>query len=137
MIELTIERYGQFANTARRAAADAPVPTCPEWTPSGLVEHVGQTQHWVASLVEERARRRRAGLGEAGEWSVERGAEGATWRHRHGTADGPATSLLLVLTRRRPNPAGPDDGQNTSTDIRSPSIPTMPIALTITWTSWS
>ncbi len=62
MIELTMERYGQalvdqtaqFADTARRAAADAPVPTCPEWTSSQLVEHVGQTQHWVASLVEER-----------------------------------------------------------------------------------
>ena len=62
MIELTMERYGQalvdqtaqFAETARRAATDAPVPTCPEWTLSQLVEHVGQTQHWVASIVEKR-----------------------------------------------------------------------------------
>ena len=62
MIELTMERYGQalvdqtaqFAETARRAAVDAPVPTCPEWTLSQLVEHVGQTQHWVASIVEKR-----------------------------------------------------------------------------------
>ncbi|GAA1304487.1 maleylpyruvate isomerase family mycothiol-dependent enzyme [Pseudonocardia xinjiangensis] len=62
MIELTLERYGQalmdqtaqFAETVRHAAADAPVPTCPEWTLSQLVEHVGQTQHWVASIVEKR-----------------------------------------------------------------------------------
>ena len=62
MIELTLERYGralvdqtaQFAETAGRAAVDAPVPTCPEWTLSQLVEHVGQTQHWAASLVETR-----------------------------------------------------------------------------------
>ncbi|MGH3503089.1 MAG: maleylpyruvate isomerase N-terminal domain-containing protein, partial [Nocardioidaceae bacterium] len=62
MIEQTLERYGQalvdetvqFAETARRAAVDAPVPTCPEWTLSQLVEHVGQTQYWVASIVEDR-----------------------------------------------------------------------------------
>jgi uncharacterized protein (TIGR03083 family) len=62
MIELTMERYGQalvdqtaqFAETARRAAVDAPVPTCPEWTLSQLGEHLGQTQHWVASIVEKR-----------------------------------------------------------------------------------
>ena len=62
MNEQTLERYGQalvdqtaqFAETARRAAVDAPVPTCPEWTLSQLVEHVGQTQQWVASIVEQR-----------------------------------------------------------------------------------
>ena len=48
------DQTAQFAETARRAAADAPVPTCPEWTLSQLVEHVGQTQHWVASIVEKR-----------------------------------------------------------------------------------
>ena len=61
MMELTLEQYGQalvdqtaqFAETVRRATMDAPVPTCPEWTLSQLVEHVGQTQHWVASIVED------------------------------------------------------------------------------------
>ena len=61
-MELTLERYGQalvdqtakFAETAYQATVDAPVPTCPEWTSSQLVEHVGQTQHWVASIVEQR-----------------------------------------------------------------------------------
>ncbi|TQM11620.1 maleylpyruvate isomerase family mycothiol-dependent enzyme [Pseudonocardia kunmingensis] len=253
MIELSMERYGQalldqtaqFAETVRRAAPDAPVPTCPEWTTAQLVEHVGQTQQWVAAIVEERVadpsrlptsvpelpsdpeawaswlaegasrlvaacadagadapvwnpagdgrsgtrfwlRRtlcetiiHRAdaaatagvayqldaelaadaitdhlammtspgwaaqrpdsaealrgsgqtlhlhaddepGLGEAGEWFVERGAEGATWQHRHGTADvtvhGSATALLLMLTRRRPISAGLEDGLRVSGD---------------------
>jgi hypothetical protein len=60
-------------------------------------------------------------LGEAGEWFVERGAEGATWQHRHATADvtvrGPATTLLLVLTRRRSISAGLDDGLHVSGDL--------------------
>jgi uncharacterized protein (TIGR03083 family) len=30
------------------------VPTAPEWTISDLVEHVGQTQHWVAESIERR-----------------------------------------------------------------------------------
>ena len=41
----------------------------------------------------------------AGDWFVERGPEGATWQARSGEADvslsGPASSLLLILTRRR------------------------------------
>jgi uncharacterized protein (TIGR03083 family) len=254
MIELTLERYGQelvdqtaqFAATARRAAPDALVPTCPEWTSGQLVEHLGQTQYWVGSLVEDRvsdpsqlptsvaelpadpsawtswlaeaASRLAAagvdagpdapvwnpagdgrsgtrfwlrrvlcetiihradaaaaagvayqldaelaadaitdhlammtspgwaaqrpdsaqalrgsgqtlhlhaddepGLGEAGEWLVERGAEGASWRHGHRDADvtvrGPATSLLLVLTRRRSISAAMDDGLQVSGDL--------------------
>ncbi|HWM73127.1 MAG TPA: maleylpyruvate isomerase family mycothiol-dependent enzyme [Nocardioides sp.] len=40
-----------------------------------------------------------------GEWFIERGPEGATWQARSGEADvsvsGPASSLLLILTRRR------------------------------------
>jgi uncharacterized protein (TIGR03083 family) len=254
MMELTQERYGQalveqtaqFAETARRAAVDAPVPTCPEWTSSQLVEHVGQTQYWVASIVENRvsdpsqlptsspplpaepdawaswlaegasrlatacldagvdapvwnpAGDGRSGtrfwlrrtlcetiihradaaatagvayhldaelaadaitdhlammtsqgwaaqrpdsaealrgsgqtlylhagdepsLGTAGEWFIERRAEGATWQHRSAAADvtvrGPATSLLLVLTRRRSISAGLDDGLDVSGDL--------------------
>ncbi len=46
-----------------------------------------------------------SGLGAGGEWFVERGADGASWQARSGEADvtvnGPASSLLLVLTRRR------------------------------------
>ena len=254
MMELTLERYGQalvdqtaqFAETVRGAAVDAPVPTCPEWILSQLVEHVGQTQQWVAEIVEKRvsdpsqlptsvaalpadqgawatwlaegasrlaaacvdagadapvwnpAGDGRSGtrfwlrrtlcetiihradaattadvayqldaelaadaitdhlammtspgwaaqrpdsaealrgsgqtlhlhasdepsLGEAGEWFIERGAEGATWQHGHAEADvtvrGPATSLLLMLTRRRSISAGLDDSLQASGDV--------------------
>ena len=59
-------------------------------------------------------------LGEAGEWFIERGADATTWQHRHGTADvavrGPATTLLLVLARRRSISAGLDDGLLVSGD---------------------
>jgi uncharacterized protein (TIGR03083 family) len=30
------------------------VPTTPAWTVADLVEHVGQTQHWVAEIIERR-----------------------------------------------------------------------------------
>jgi hypothetical protein len=58
----------------------------------------GQTLHLHASD--------EPSLGEAGEWFVERGAEGAKWQHRHGTADvtvrGPATTLLPLGREHRP-----------------------------------
>lgn len=60
-------------------------------------------------------------LGEAGEWLIERGTEGARWEHRHDTADltvqGPATTLLLVLTRRLSISAGLEDGLQASGDL--------------------
>jgi uncharacterized protein (TIGR03083 family) len=254
MIEWTLDRYGQalveqteqFADTASRAAAETPVPTCPDWTLSQLVEHVGQTQHWVASIVATRASDpsqlpttyatlpvdqdawapwlaegasllaaacveagedapvwnpagdgrsgiqfwlprvlaetivhradaaatadvayqldaelaaraitdhltmmtspawaaqrpdsaealRGSGqtlylqasdepsLGVAGEWFIERRAEGPTWQQRPGVADltvrGPATSLLLMLTRRLASSAGLDDSLHASGDL--------------------
>jgi uncharacterized protein (TIGR03083 family) len=36
------------------ADAHAAVPTCPGWTVSDLVAHVGETQHWVADIIERR-----------------------------------------------------------------------------------
>ncbi len=250
-MELTMETYGRalvdqtslFTETAARAATDAPVPTCPEWTLRTLVEHVGQTQHWVASIVEDRvsdpsqlptsvaplpadrdewaawlaagASRLATACADAGidapvwnpagdsrsgtqfwlrrivaetiihradaaatagvpyeldaelaadvitdhlammtspawtaqvphsaealrgtgqtmhlhasdepglgEWLIERGPDGATWEHGHRDADvtvsGPATSLLLVLTRRRPISAALRDGLQVSGDL--------------------
>jgi len=57
----------------------------------------GETLHWHATD--------EPGLGEAGEWFIERGPDGASWQPRSGEADvsvsGPAKSLLLILTRRR------------------------------------
>ena len=73
----------------------------------------GQTLHLHASD--------EPSLGEAGEWFIERGPDGATWQHGHGDADvtvrGPATSLLLVLTRRQSISDGLDDSLHASGDL--------------------
>jgi len=44
----------RLAESAAAAGPDTPVPTAPEWTVRNLVEHVGQTQHWVAEIIERR-----------------------------------------------------------------------------------
>ncbi|MEV6491209.1 maleylpyruvate isomerase family mycothiol-dependent enzyme [Actinoplanes sp. NPDC051633] len=62
MTELNAERARQaiveytrrLAESAVAAGPDAAVPTAPEWTVTDLVEHVGQTQHWVAEIIERR-----------------------------------------------------------------------------------
>ncbi|CAM3560238.1 maleylpyruvate isomerase N-terminal domain-containing protein [Occultella aeris] len=48
------EHTRRLAEAAGAAEPDAPVPTCPGWTVADLVAHVGQTQHWVADIVEHR-----------------------------------------------------------------------------------
>jgi hypothetical protein len=122
MTEPTLERYGQ-ALARRRLAADAitdhlAMMTSPGWAAqrpdsAEALRGGGQTLHLHASD--------EPSLGAAGEWFVERGAEGATWQHRTGTADvtvrGPATSLLLMLTRRRSISAGLGDGLQASGDL--------------------
>jgi uncharacterized protein (TIGR03083 family) len=62
MSELSAERVRQaivehtrlLAQSAAAAGPDAAVPTAPQWTVTELVEHVGQTQHWVAEIIERR-----------------------------------------------------------------------------------
>ncbi|MFF5084886.1 maleylpyruvate isomerase family mycothiol-dependent enzyme [Actinoplanes sp. NPDC000266] len=62
MSELTPERARQaivdhtnrLAASAVKAGPGAPVPTAPEWTVTDLVAHIGQTQHWVADIVDQR-----------------------------------------------------------------------------------
>ena len=49
-----VEHTRRLAESAAAAGPDAPVPTTPEWTITDLVEHVGQTQHWVAEIIERR-----------------------------------------------------------------------------------
>jgi uncharacterized protein (TIGR03083 family) len=49
-----VEHSLRLAEAAVAAGADAPVPTAPEWTVAELVEHIGQTQHWVAEIIERR-----------------------------------------------------------------------------------
>lgn len=62
MTELSAERVRRaiidhtrgLAESAAAAGPDAAVPTAPKWTVTDLVEHVGQTQHWVAEMIERR-----------------------------------------------------------------------------------
>ena len=49
-----VEHTRRLAESAAAAGPDAPVPTAPRWTITDLVEHVGQTQHWVAEIIERR-----------------------------------------------------------------------------------
>ena len=49
-----VEHTRRLAESAAAAGPDAAVPTTPEWTITDLVEHVGQTQQWVAEIIERR-----------------------------------------------------------------------------------
>lgn len=49
-----VEQTRHLAEAATAAGPDTAVPTTPEWTVAELVEHVGQTQNWVAEIVERR-----------------------------------------------------------------------------------
>ncbi len=49
-----VEHTRRLAESAAAAGPDAAVPTAPEWTVADLVQHVGQTQHWVAEIIERR-----------------------------------------------------------------------------------
>jgi uncharacterized protein (TIGR03083 family) len=44
----------RLAEAAAAAGPDAAVPTAPKWTVTDLVAHVGQTQNWVAEIIERR-----------------------------------------------------------------------------------
>nr|WP_221382712.1 maleylpyruvate isomerase family mycothiol-dependent enzyme [Actinoplanes polyasparticus] len=49
-----VEHTGRMAEAAASAGPGAAVPTAPQWTVTELVEHVGQTQNWVAEIIERR-----------------------------------------------------------------------------------
>jgi uncharacterized protein (TIGR03083 family) len=49
-----VEHTRRLAESAVAAGPDAAVPTTPGWTVTDLVAHVGQTQHWVAEIIERR-----------------------------------------------------------------------------------
>jgi uncharacterized protein (TIGR03083 family) len=49
-----VEHIRRLAESAVAAGPDATVPTAPQWTVADLVEHVGQTQNWVAEIIERR-----------------------------------------------------------------------------------
>src|SRR2546423_15204172 len=41
-----------MVDAARRAGADASVPTCPEWTVADLAAHQGRVFRWMSVMVE-------------------------------------------------------------------------------------
>ena len=51
-------RVTRSSVAARAAGVDASVPSCPEWTITDLLGHLGRIHRWVASLLVEKARER-------------------------------------------------------------------------------
>lgn len=49
-----VEHTRRMAESAAAAGPAAAVPTASAWTVAELVEHLGQTQHWVAEIIERR-----------------------------------------------------------------------------------
>jgi uncharacterized protein (TIGR03083 family) len=49
-----VDHTRRLAESAAAAGPDAAVPTAPKWTVADLVAHVGQTQNWVAEIIERR-----------------------------------------------------------------------------------
>jgi uncharacterized protein (TIGR03083 family) len=49
-----VEHTRRLAESAAAAGPHAAVPTAPKWTITDLVAHLGQTQHWVAEIIERR-----------------------------------------------------------------------------------
>jgi uncharacterized protein (TIGR03083 family) len=49
-----VEYTRRLAESAAAAGPEAAVPTTPGWTITDLVEHMGQSQHWVAEIIERR-----------------------------------------------------------------------------------
>jgi uncharacterized protein (TIGR03083 family) len=49
-----VEHTRRLADSAAAAGPDTAVPTAPGWTVTDLVRHVGQSQHWVAEIIERR-----------------------------------------------------------------------------------
>ncbi|MEV6636211.1 maleylpyruvate isomerase family mycothiol-dependent enzyme [Actinoplanes sp. NPDC051470] len=49
-----VKHTRRLAESAAAAGPGAAVPTTPEWTVADLVAHVGQTENWVAEIVERR-----------------------------------------------------------------------------------
>jgi uncharacterized protein (TIGR03083 family) len=43
-------------DAARKAGADAPVPTCPEWTVADLAAHQGRVFRWMSAMVEQQSK---------------------------------------------------------------------------------
>lgn len=53
LLDSTIAQTSELAAWVGDAEPGTPIPTCPEWTLTDLVDHVGATQRWVSRLVGE------------------------------------------------------------------------------------
>ncbi len=53
LLESTVNQTREMAAWVGDAEPGAPIPTCPGWTLTDLVGHVGTTQRWVSRLVGE------------------------------------------------------------------------------------
>ncbi|GAA3381969.1 maleylpyruvate isomerase N-terminal domain-containing protein [Cryptosporangium minutisporangium] len=49
-----LDQDRRFAEQLRGAELDTPVPTCPDWTLSQLLRHLGRGHRWAAQIVRER-----------------------------------------------------------------------------------
>jgi uncharacterized protein (TIGR03083 family) len=49
-----VEHTRRLVESAAEAGPDAVVPTTPEWTVADLLQHLGETHHWVAEIIERR-----------------------------------------------------------------------------------
>jgi uncharacterized protein (TIGR03083 family) len=54
LLDATVGQTREVARWVEGAEPGAPVPTCPGWTLTDLVGHIGATQRWVTRLVAER-----------------------------------------------------------------------------------
>jgi len=54
LISSVLDQTRLLATWVRESDPALPVPSCPDWTLADLIEHVGATQQWVATLTEQR-----------------------------------------------------------------------------------
>jgi uncharacterized protein (TIGR03083 family) len=50
-----LEQNNAFSELIRKADPDTPIPTCPGWTLTQLLRHVGRGDRWSAQIIRDRA----------------------------------------------------------------------------------
>ncbi|HEU5483501.1 MAG TPA: maleylpyruvate isomerase family mycothiol-dependent enzyme [Microlunatus sp.] len=86
-----LDQTRQVASWVQGADAALPVPSCPEWKLADLVEHIGSTQQWVATLIENRITDPSAAFGLVGQPVPAQPGEWSSWLQ--GSADRAATAF--------------------------------------------
>jgi uncharacterized protein (TIGR03083 family) len=87
----TLDQTRRLASWLDGADPDLPVPTCPGWTLSHLVEHVGATQRWVTRLVGDRIADPAGAFGVAWEQAPQDAAAWPAW-----LVDGAETAVAVL-----------------------------------------